>query len=157
MNKSKSKQILPIAYQKGIAVIEAVIVLPIVIFIILIVGELGNAILQYNTLTQAARDGARYIAGAAEANTGVIQLTQAKIEAAENLVLSGDIDAGTPVLPDLSIDNISVELIPNSKNILVSVAYDYQPIFFPNIPTIMGISGTGGAFTMNAEIVMRIL
>ena len=157
MKNSKPQKIRPVACQKGIAVIESVIVLPIVIFIILIVGELGNAILQYNTLTQSARDGARYIAGAAEANTGVIQLTQAKIEAAQNLVLSGDTGAGTPVLPDLSIDNISVALVPNSKNILVSVAYDYQPIFFPNIPTIMGISGTGGAFTMNAEIVMRIL
>jgi hypothetical protein len=157
MTNSKPQYFVPVNHQKGVAVIESAIVLPIVIFIILIVGELGHAILQYNTLTQAARDGARYIAGAAEANTGVIQLTQAKIEATENLVVFGDIDAGTAILPDLSSDNISVSLIPDTNNILVSIAYDYQPIFFPNIPTIMGISDTGGAFTMNAEIVMRIL
>jgi hypothetical protein len=157
MNYYRLQQNVPIDRQKGVAVIESVIVLPLVIFIILIVGELGHAILQYNTLTRAARDGARYIAGAAEANTGVIQLTAAKIAATENLVAYGDINTGTAVLPDFGIDNVSVELIAGTKNILVSVEYDYQPIFFPNIPTIMGISDTGGAFTMNAEIVMRIL
>jgi Flp pilus assembly protein TadG len=46
--------------QTGIAAVECVIVLPLVLFLILAVAEVGNAIQQYNSLTHAARDAARY-------------------------------------------------------------------------------------------------
>jgi len=142
--------------QKGVAVVESAIVLPLIIFIILIVGELGHAILQYNTLTQTVRNAARYIAEEAEANSGVITLTDAKIAKATNLLIGGTISSGPVKLPDLDLAVIQV-LPVGGDSVSIEVAYNYQPIFFPNIPTLSGIDGAGGAFTMKTKIIMRIL
>jgi Flp pilus assembly protein TadG len=156
MNIHHLQKVASVYRQKGLAVVESAIVLPLVVFIILIVGEMGNAILQYNTLTHSVRNAARYIAEEAEAGTGVIQLTTAKAAATENLLLFGNINSGSEVLPGLSTDDITVTLVDSNK-VSVRVEYDYQPIFFPNVPTIMGISGTGGAFTMRNEVIIRVL
>jgi len=49
------------ARQRGVAIIEFTIVLPILLVLILAVAEIGRAFLQFNTLTRAVRDSARYV------------------------------------------------------------------------------------------------
>ena len=83
------------AQRHGIVAVETVIVLPVVLFLLLAVAEFGNAILQYNVLTRAVRDSARYIASDAGANAGVINLTAAKITTARNLAVYGTSTPGT--------------------------------------------------------------
>jgi len=46
--------------QQGIAIMELVIVVPILLLIFLGVSEMGRALFQYNTLSKAVRDSSRY-------------------------------------------------------------------------------------------------
>jgi Flp pilus assembly protein TadG len=142
--------------QRGIVIVEAVIILPVVLFLILAVAELSNAILQYNVLTRAVRDSARYVAGDAGANAGVINLTAAKITTAQNLAAYGTAVAGTAVLPGLVPGNITVAVV-NTGDVSVSAQYQYQPLFADNIPELLGVGNAGGTFTMSAHVIMRIL
>lgn len=142
--------------QRGIVVVETVIVLPVVLFLLLAVAEFGNAILQYNLLTRAVRDSARYVASDAGANAGVINLTAEKITTARNLAVYGTSTPGTAVLPGLSPANITVAVV-NTNNVSVSAQYQYQPLFAGNIPALVGAGNAGGTFTMNAQVIMRIL
>jgi Flp pilus assembly protein TadG len=142
--------------QRGIVAVETVIVLPVVLFLLLAVAELGNAILQYNVLTRAVRDSARYVAGDAGANAGVINLTAEKITTARNLAVYGTSTPGTAVLPGLTTGNITVAIV-NTNDVSVAAQYQYQPLFAGNIPALVGAGTAGGAFTMNAQVIMRIL
>jgi len=146
----------PTQRQRGIVAVETVIVLPVVLFLLLAVAEFGNAILQYNVLTRAVRDSARYVASDAGANAGVVNLTAEKITTARNLAVYGTSTPGTAVLPGLSTANISVALV-NTNDVSVSAQYQYQPLFAGNIPALVGVGNAGGTFTMNAQVIMRIL
>ena len=65
---------------------------------------------------------------------------------------------GTPVLPGLTDNDVDVTLTGAlSQDIQVSASYDYQPIFFPNIPGVVGSGNAGGTFEMNTTIIMRVL
>ena len=131
--------------QRGIVVIEAVIILPVVLFLILAVAELCNAMLQYNVLTRAVRDSARYAANVAEAGAGVqITLNATKISATQNLAAYGTTGAGTAILPGLTPANITVSVL-NNQDILVAAQYPYQPLFAGNIPALVGDGTAGGS------------
>jgi hypothetical protein len=47
--------------QKGVAIVEFALVLPVLLVLTFIATEFGRAIWQYNTLTKAVRDSARYL------------------------------------------------------------------------------------------------
>lgn len=143
--------------QRGVAVVECLIILPVVLFIMLAVAEMANAILTYNKLTQTVRDAARYISSEAGAGPGVIQLTDEKIERTQNLAVYGKIAAGgKTVLTGMAVDDVEVDM-ENADDVFVSAVYDYQPIFVPNIPGIGGARMTGSGFEMTTKIVMRVL
>lgn len=46
---------------QGVALVEFALVLPLLLVVTLLVTELGRALYQYNTLTKAVRDAARYL------------------------------------------------------------------------------------------------
>ena len=69
--------------QYGLAMVEMVIVSPLLLLLIFGVAEMGRAFYQYNTLTKSVRDGARYLSGEAILGSTVIDLTVAKIDAAK--------------------------------------------------------------------------
>jgi len=143
--------------QRGIVIVETVIILPIVLFLMLAVAELGNALLQYNVLTRAVRNSARYLVDEAEAGSSqVVALTAAKITAAQNIAAYGATGTGTSLLPGLAPGNITVSVV-NTNNVLVAAQYQYQPLFAGGIPDVLGASTAGGVFTMNAQVVMRAL
>lgn len=47
--------------QKGVAIVEFTIVLPLLLLLMLAIAEFGRALYQYNTLIKAVRDGARFM------------------------------------------------------------------------------------------------
>lgn len=51
--------------QKGVAMVEFAIALPLLLLLLLGIGEFGRMLFQYNVLLQASRDAARYAAGEA--------------------------------------------------------------------------------------------
>jgi hypothetical protein len=61
---------------RGLAIVEFVIVLPILLLMLFAVAELGRALFQYNTLTKAVRDSARYFSVNTTDTAGAISLFQ---------------------------------------------------------------------------------
>ena len=49
--------------QRGLAIVEFAIVLPLLLLLSLATTELGRALYQQDTLNKAVRDGARHLAG----------------------------------------------------------------------------------------------
>lgn len=120
--------------QRGLAVVEFTIVLPVLLMLLLACGELGRALLQYNTLTKSVRLAGRYLAETARNDAGVIDLSAADQAIAENLAVFGAPLAGNaPLLPGLNSGNISITTV-DADHVAISAAYSYQPLFLA-IPT----------------------
>lgn len=119
---------------RGIAAVEFVIAVPLLIFATLIAAEVGRAFIQYGTLSYAVRSGARYVSERALV-AGVINLPDDVKNEARRLVVYGNIAGdGTARLPDLSAaeppeGHVSVSADAATKYIKVSATYPYQPIF----------------------------
>jgi hypothetical protein len=80
---------------------EFALILPLVLLLAFGITELGRAYYQYNTLSKAIRDGARYVSSHTYSSTNVGH--------AQRLVVYGQTVGGsTPVLPGLTTDMISV-------------------------------------------------
>lgn len=80
--------------QRGVALVEFALVLPLLLLLSLTVVELGRAFWHYKVLVQSAREAARYLA-AQKPGEGADQ--------ARNLVLRGSLSATGPLqLSDLS-------------------------------------------------------
>ena len=78
--------------QRGSAVVELAIVLPLLLLIFLGTAEFGRALFQYNTLTKTVRDGARYISqNSLNGSTGVVDVPPTAVAVVEtkNLVVYG--------------------------------------------------------------------
>ena len=90
------------ARQRGVAIIEFTIVLPILVVLLLAVAEIGRAFLQFNTLTRAVRDSARYVSANAlngASQTIDISTAAAVYSEAQHLVVYGNVgNSGTPLL-----------------------------------------------------------
>ncbi len=145
--------------QRGIALVEFVIAAPVVLFIALAIAEMGNAIMQYNSMTQSLRDGARHLASIAEkGSAGVVALTAEDQTEVSNLVAYGTIAAGTPIIPGLSPGNVSIQDLGDGL-LSVTVSHNYQPLLIGGIPRVFsrGAGSVNNALTMNAEMVVRAL
>ena len=147
---------------RGIAAVEFVIAVPLLIFAMLIAAELGRAFIQYDTLSYAVRSGARYVSERALV-AGVINLPEPVKAEARKLIVYGTIAGGeTACLPGLSADkppigHISVSSDPATRYIEVSASYPYQPIFL-RLPAL----GAGGgliptAYQLRVSVTMRAI
>jgi Flp pilus assembly protein TadG len=140
---------------------ELVIVLPIALILVMAVAELGQAFMQYNTLTKALRDGARHAAGnALLGSTGTVDLNAQLVEEIRNLVVYGNVHgdgdgANRPLLPDFQPEQVAVE-DAGANSVRVGASYPYQPIF-SRLPMLMFGSDVSTNFTLEAAIVMRAL
>jgi Flp pilus assembly protein TadG len=123
--------------QQGLAVVEFAIILPLIVLIALAVTELGRGLYQYNTLTKAVRDGARYLSDVAIGPLGTVDISP-YITSTQNLVVYGDVDGGsTPVLRGLSTGDVSVNTLAvtlpgggiTTNHIQVSANFTFVPLF----------------------------
>lgn len=147
----------PLTTQRGVATLELTIVLPILLLLMVTTFEIGRALFQYNTLTKAVRDGARYIATEAIAGTlGTIDLT-GKIVPTQNLVVFGNANGvGSTILPNLTVADVTVTAGAN-QTITVSASYGYTPALFSQVPNFGVGGGQNLEFTLNATTVVRAL
>ena len=119
----------------GFASVEFVIVTPVLLMLIFAIAEVGRALVQYATLSNAVRNSLRFVAGEAlQGSTGVIAVNAALRTQGQNLVAYGRTAAGTPVLPGLNPAQVTVTS-PGNGNITVSAVYPYTPIIGPTLPT----------------------
>jgi TadE-like protein len=87
--------------QTGQSLVEFAMVLPLVLLVVFGITEFGRAYYQYNTLSKAIRDGARYISSHTYSSVNIAN--------ARNLVVYGQtVGGGPPVLPGLTTAMIAV-------------------------------------------------
>jgi hypothetical protein len=144
--------------QRGVAIVEYVVVLPICLLLILGTAEFGRALLQYNVLTQSVQDGARYLSSRALlGTTGVVDITPELEDEVRNLVVYGNrLGTGNPRLRGFDPDNVSVT-DEGLGVVRVEANYDYDAIF-----SIIPAFVNSGSFTIDgrtfgAAVAMRAL
>jgi Flp pilus assembly protein TadG len=143
---------------RGVAMVEFTIVLPVILLLILGVTELGRAMIRYNALTKAIRDGARYAASnALEGTTGLVNIDAGLVGEVQNVVVFGN-PAGTgyALMSDLSPGHVSISAV-GTQEIRVDVDYPYVPLLGNSIPSFGTGSDLSFAFTMRASVNMRAL
>ena len=140
--------------QRGLAMTEFAIVLPVVLMLLLAIAEFGRAFWEYNTLTQAVRDAGRYASSRGLfGSTGVVVITGALRTEVSNLVVYGNVaGSGEPILEGLATANVTLES-PGEDDILVRARYAYTPIF-DFIPNFQG-GGVAPFFNFEATVRMR--
>lgn len=144
--------------QRGVAMVEFAITLPLLLFLMLATAELGHLISQYDTLTKAVRDGARYAAStSALGSTGLVSITPQIQTAVANLVATGNVNgSGSALLPGLSASSVTVSDAGNGY-VSVSAAYTYEPMVGSTLPTFGLGTPISLSFTLSAGSVMRAL
>jgi hypothetical protein len=143
--------------QRGIAMVEFIIAAPVVLFLALAITELGHALLQYNSLTQSLRDGARQLANtAAKGSTRIVAPSAAELTEVGNLIAYGSKAIGTPLLPGLDPSNVTVSQL-GDRMLSIRVDYPYRPLLVGGIPIFFQADSVSTTFTLSAEMVVRAL
>lgn len=138
---------------RGVATLEFVLTLPLLLLLLLATAEFGRAYIQYSQLSHAVRDAGRFLANAARTPTGAVVITPEVRTQAQNLVIYGRIAAsGAALLPGLSAGNVQLGELPGN-NVFLRVVYPYQPMVGSAIPGFYG-SGSSLGFNLQAEIAM---
>lgn len=146
--------------QKGAALVEMVLVTPILLFLMLATGDLTRAFIEHNTLTKAVRNGVRYVAANAFQGTlGVVNIDATLENETKNLVVYGYTTAAgnPPVLPGLTVANVTVVQIAGTDDIEVSVTYSIGGIIGPLLPVFYGGPGISTTRDLRAAVTMRAL
>jgi Flp pilus assembly protein TadG len=118
--------------ERGASLLEFAIAATVFLTVLFAVVEFGRALWVHNALTDAARRGARY----------AVLHKQTDIDDVKKIVVYGDLTSTTPLLENLSTDNVTVtyngfNLDTGTASVLI---HDYQ--FQPILPL------TFGAITM---------
>ena len=144
--------------QRGIAMVETIIVAPLLLFLVLLTAELTNAFVDHNTLSKATRNGARYLsANAALGTTGIVVLRPEVVDAARNLVVYGnEAGTGTPVLDGLTAANVQI-LDLGGNNVQLTTIYAYSGLLGGTLPSFGYGSDIGLVMNLQATVSMRAL
>lgn len=130
-------QPMPKPAARGIAMVEFVIVLPLLLLIMIATAEFGRAFLHYNALTKALQDGSRFAAsraGASGGATGIPAWNPGDVADIRNVVVYGQVDPTVgspppePLLPGLVPGNVAI-VITAAGEVDLSIAYTFTAIF----------------------------
>ncbi len=142
--------------QQGLAAIEFTIILPFILLLIFATAEFGRLLYQYNALNKSVRDAARYVSNYARpGDTETLEITDEIEQKAKNLILYGYTVTATPLLPNLSADNITIS--DSDPFITISVNYPWQPIFSDKLSTFGFGNDIDLSFPLVATYTMRAL
>jgi competence protein ComGC len=142
--------------QRGIALVETMICLPVLLLLMLAAGEVTNAFLQHNTLTKGARDGARYAAGKViNHSVKLFDLNAQLVEETKSLVVYGNTTrTGSPILPNLTVDDVTVSSLGGDV-LEVRAAYAYTGITGGSLPAFGFGSDQSLGVNLQASVRMR--
>lgn len=117
---------------KGIAAVEFLIVLPVLLFVFTAIIEFGTAFVRYNTLSKSVQNAARY--SVVDVYGSVNSNAIADINSIKNMVVYGRKSSvnqeGTsysPILSTLTTNDVTV--IVSGNYVVVTANYNYSPIF----------------------------
>ena len=146
--------------QRGAVLVEMVLVTPILLVLLMVTADLTRAFIDHNTVTKAVRNGARYVAkNALEGSTGLVNIDATLANETRNLVVYGSINGGaSPVVPGLTLANITVVQIAGTDDIEVSATYALGGLLGPVLPINLYTGNTiSAARTLRATVTMRAL
>jgi len=84
--------------EKGVALTEFALALPMLLMLLLPILEFGRAYYQYNTIAKSVRQAARYLS---------MRSPGIDVDKAKNIVVYGNpAGTGTPLVPGLSLSNV---------------------------------------------------
>lgn len=126
--------------QRGVAMVEFAITLPLLLLLLLAIAELGRMLYHYNNLLQANRDAVRYLAGQAwNANLGKVEIDPLVEARTKNLAVYGVPVAqpGDEVVPGLRTDDVTVGTL-GSQHVQVRISYVFRPVIGNGLPALIG-------------------
>ncbi|MGY0614166.1 TadE/TadG family type IV pilus assembly protein [Vibrio sp. FJH11] len=138
--------------QSGLAALEFIICLPVLLMLLALLIDVSRAFIQYTEINKALQNGVRYavVDTYGELNFGSVAEPGKII----NMVVYGKpvkTDADTELLKFLDEDKVSVTLpTAISKEVVVSASYTYVPIF-----STLPFTDTSLAFEIGASSRMR--
>lgn len=145
--------------QRGLAMVELVITLPLLALLMLAFGEFGRMLFQYNSLMQASRDAGRFVASQAwDANQGKLDLSAALLSKTKNVAVYGvpaNPNGYPSVVPGLTPGNVTVAAA-GTEHVQVSINYTFVPVIGSALPALYG-SSTPLGLTLTSTVVMRAL
>ncbi|MPQ65930.1 MULTISPECIES: TadE/TadG family type IV pilus assembly protein [Pseudomonas] len=148
--------------QQGVALVEFTLVLPLLLLLLLALGEFGRMLFQYNTLLQASRDAGRYVASQAWNSTlGTVALSSTLLTQTKNVAVYGvPASTGTAVVSGLTSANVAVSVL-GTDHVQVTITYTFCPVIGAGNCTgsIRGLFPTPIALSIPlvATTVMRVL
>lgn len=84
--------------QRGVALVELALIMPLLLLLTLITTEFGRAMYEYHVLVKSVRDAARYLS---------VQPPNTHVTEARNLMVFGSTaDTGTPLIAGLTLSNV---------------------------------------------------
>lgn len=117
-------------YQQGIAAVEFILALPVLLILMVALSEIGSLFVQYNTLNKLVQNASRYAVSNIYGTATTDQI--APIADIKNVVLYGnDSGNGTLLLDTLTTESVIVS--HNNNFVTVTANYDYVP-FIEEIP-----------------------
>jgi Flp pilus assembly protein TadG len=149
----------PLQTQRGLAMVEFAIALPLLLLLLLAIGEFGRMLYHYNSLLQASRDAGRYVAGQAwNATLGQIDLSgdlQGKTKSVAVYGVPANPAGYAPVVPELTVADVTVEPV-GAEHVRVSISYTFRPVIGASLPTFFGDPIPLG-IALSSTVVMRVL
>ncbi|WLG49465.1 TadE/TadG family type IV pilus assembly protein [Pseudomonas sp. FP1742] len=148
--------------QQGVALVEFTLVLPILLLLLLSLGEFGRMFYQYNVLLQASRDADRFVASQAWNSTlGAVSLSNTLVTQTKNVAVYGvPANTGTAVVSGLTTANVVVAAV-GTDHVRVTITYNFCPVIGSGncAGSIPGFFGTPIALSIPlvATTVMRAL
>lgn len=119
--------------QRGLAAVELAILTPVFLLLMLGTAEFGRACYEYNTLTKAVREGARFLSARALNGAGVVDISDGDQLTAQRLVVYGNPGGtGAPRLAGFATDDVTIATtVPadGGTHVVITATYDYTPIF----------------------------
>lgn len=139
MFRSMSKS-ATVRRQRGLAMVETAVAMPVLLLLLVAVGDLGHALYQYNILERTVRDATRYLADAAICDaSGVIKINEcnARTPTINLAVYGAPVSRGNPLLPGLAAGDVAIQELPagavTKTHVRVVITYNFDA-FFPVIP-----------------------
>jgi Flp pilus assembly protein TadG len=142
--------------EKGAAVVEFAIVLPLLLVIVFGIVEFGFVMYNQAMLTNAAREGARFGITIGEERKSTAQITQVVNDYCADYLFT--FKSGSATAPETVVKVNGVEtdpfggLQPAQDYVTVEVSYSYDFLILPSFITNLGVSkNLAASATMRAE------
>ncbi|MGR5118537.1 TadE/TadG family type IV pilus assembly protein [Vibrio astriarenae] len=132
--------------QKGLAAVEFLVSIPVILLILVGMTELGNALIRYNTLNKMAQSGIRYATSDIQGTATYDQV--ADHTAIKNMVVYGSTGGGSTSMVD-GVTTGDVSVTHAGGYVTITISHNYTPV--------LGAFPQSGPFTipLNASAVMR--